>query len=48
MNQTGAQAGALKAKLKNDFQGFFNTEVEFNASKAFPICSQGLRFKMDR
>ena len=47
-NQTSAQTAALKAKLRNDFQGLFNTDVEFNASKAFPICSQGLRFRMER
>lgn len=38
----------LKNKMTADFPGLFNTEADFSATKAYALCSQGLRMRMER
>lgn len=38
----------LKNKLKADFATAFQSDVDYNATKAYAGASQGLRFRMDR
>lgn len=44
----GPGTAELKNKLKADFPGAFNADADFNATKAYLNCSQGLRLRLDR
>lgn len=43
-----AQGAELKNKLKTEFQGLFNADADYNATKAYVNCSQGLRLRLER
>lgn len=45
---TQATVDMLKGRLKADFAGSFNTDMDFTATKAYALCSQGMRLRMER
>ena len=38
----------MKVKIRNDFGNVFTTDADFVAAKVYSICSQGLRFRLER
>ena len=38
----------MKVKIRNDFGNVFTTDADFVAAKVYSICSQGIRFRLER
>ena len=38
----------LRTRIKTDFPNNFNTDADFGVGKVYSICSQGIRFRLER